>query len=327
MMRRRQFITVLGGAATWPMAARAQQPAMPVIGFLDSRSSDGMTRRLAGFRQGLKEVGFAEGENVSIVYRWAENRIDRLPELAADLARRQVAVIAAPSTPAALAAKAATTTTPIVFGVGDDPVKLGLIASLAKPGGNATGINFLGTEVTAKRLALLRELVAKANRIAVLVNPADSSVTETTLKEVREAAPALGLQIVVFNAGSVSEIDAAFAERARERADALLVAGGGFFFVRRGQFATLAARDRVPTSFASREYVEAGGLMSYGTNVDDAVRQMGVYAGRILKGTKPVDLPVFQSTKFELLVNLQTAKAIGLEVPPILLARADEVIE
>jgi ABC-type uncharacterized transport system substrate-binding protein len=327
-MRRREFITLVGGAAGWPLAARAQQSAMPVIGFLHSQSPEMYADRLRGFHRGLKDSGYVEGENVTIVYRWAENQNDRLPVLAAELVRRQVAVIAtAGGPPSALAAKAATTTIPIVVAVPDDPVRLGLVASLARPGGNLTGVNFFTTELVAKRLELLRELVPKATRVTVLVNPANTANAEPTLRDVEPAARAMALQIQVLNASTSREIDAAFTTFVRERPDALFVGGDPFLNSRRVQFATLTARHAIPTALSQRDFPEVGGLMSYGANTTDAYRQVGVYAGRILKGAKPADLPVVQSSKFELVINAQTARALGLTVPPTLLARADEVIE
>ena len=293
---RRKFLASLGGAAAWPLAARAQQPAMPAVGFLDPRSADAMTERLRAFRQGLKEAGFVEGDNVAIEYRWAEGQYDRLPALAAELVRRQVAVIVANGTPSALVAKPATATIPIVFSASDDPVKLGLVSSLARPGGNLTGVNFFGAEVVSKRLEFLRELIPGVGRLAVLVNPSNATVSEATVRGVEAAARGTGVQVQVFNAGTRREIDAAFANLVRERSDAVFVGGDAFFTSRRVQLATLAARYLIPSSFSQRDITEAGGLMSYAANVRDTYRQAGVYAGRILKGAKPADLPVVQST-------------------------------
>jgi ABC-type uncharacterized transport system substrate-binding protein len=326
-IKRREFIALLGGAAVaWPLAARAQL-AMPAIGFLDSRLPDAVTDRLRGFREGLKDTGYVEGENVAIVYRLAENQDARLPELAGDLVRRRVAVIFAAGTPSTFAAQAATKTIPVVFVVGDDPVRLGLVTSLSRPGGNMTGINVFNSEVTAKRLELLRELVPKLVRIAVLVNPADATVTETQLKGVNAAAGAMGLQFQVFNADTSAEIDAAFETMGRERPDAVLVGTTAFLNGRRVQLAHLATFHRLPAIYATREFAEAGGLMSYGSKIVDAWRQCGVYAGRILKGAKPADLPVVQANKFELVINAHTARMLGLTVPDKLLAVADAVIE
>jgi putative ABC transport system substrate-binding protein len=326
-MKRRHFIALIGGAAAaWPLAARAQQPAMPVIGFLYGASPDPVARRLRAFRQGLKDSGYVEGENVAIEYRWAENQFDRLPEMVADLIRRQVTVIAALNTVAAVAAKAASTTIPIVFSSGEDPVRLGLVASLARPGGNATGINNFIGEVTAKRLGLLHELVPTANRVGVLVNPADV-LTETALRDVQPAARAIGLQIQVVNASTSGEIDAAFAAFVREQVDALFIGPGGLFSNRRVHIANQAMRHGIPATYSQREFPEIGGLMSYGTNLTDSWRQVGIYAGRVLKGAKPADLPVVQSTKLELVINAQTARLLGLTIPPGVLAIADDVIE
>jgi len=324
--RRREFITLLGGAAAWPLAARAQQ-TMPVIGLLDIRSPEAMTDRLRAFRQGLKDAGFVEGENVAIEYRWAEGQYDRLPALAAELDRRKVAVIVASGGPApALAAAKAATTIPIVFVTAEDPVKLGLVANLARPGGNLTGVSMLTGELAAKRLEFLRELVPGAVRVAAFINP-NNPGADNTLKELDAAARAMGLQVQVFTTSTSREIDAAFATFVRERPDALFVAGDAFFNSRRLQLALLAARHGLPATYPSRDYPVSGGLMSYGTNIGDAFRQLGAYAGRILKGTNPADLPVVQSSKFELVINHQTARMLGLTVPDKLLATADEVIE
>jgi putative tryptophan/tyrosine transport system substrate-binding protein len=326
-MRRREFITLIGSAAAaWPLVARAQQPTIPVIGFLDSRLPDAVTDRLRGFRQGLKDAGFVEGESLAILYRFAENRSDRLPELAADFVRSKVAVIVAASPLAAFAVKAATSTIPTVFLIGDDPVRIGLVASLARPGGNLTGINIFVVELAAKRLELLRELVPGATRVAVLVNPADP-VTANQLKSVQAAALAFGVQVQVVNANTSQEIDAAFEVIGRERPDALFVTTTAFLNSRRVQLVQLAAFHRLPATYGLQDFAEAGGLMSYGSNVVDAYRQCGVYVGRILKGAAPADLPVMQASKFQLVINHQTARMLGLEVPPMLLARADEVIE
>jgi putative ABC transport system substrate-binding protein len=325
---RRQFISALGGTTlAWPLAARAQQPALPVVGFVRDGSADANVRVVAAFRKGLNETGAIEGQNVTIEYHWLEGHYDRLPVLMADMVNRQVAVIATPGNVPSLAAKAATATIPIVFGVGEDPVRLGLVTSLARPGGNATGINFFVQEVTAKRLRLLHDLVPKAVRIAVLLNPANASSAESTLQEVQEAAPAIGLQIQILNATTIGEIDAAFDTLAHERPDALFVAGDAFFVNRAVQFATLTAINKIPAAYSVRDLVAAGGLMSYGTDLADMYHQIGVYTGNILKGAKPADLPVVQSTKFEFVINLQTARALGIEVPQGLLLIADEVIE
>ena len=327
-MRRREFFTLIGGAVAWPCAARAQQAAMPIVGLVGPRSPEESTRLVAAFRKALNETGYIEAQNVMVEYHWLEGKYDRLPALMADLVRRRVAVIATPAfTVAAPVAKAATTTIPIVFGVAEDPVKLGLVASFARPGGNATGINFLASEVIAKRLGLLHDLVPKAVRIAVLINPANAPTAETTLRETSEAAHGLGLQIQILNASTSREIEVAFATLVRERPDALFIAPDGFFTSRRVQIVTLAAHHRVPAAYFSREFVEVGGLMSYGSDISDVYRQVGVYTGQILKGAKPADLPVVQSTKLEFVINMQTAKALSLEVPPQLLASVDEAIE
>src|SRR5205823_12402535 len=327
-MRRRKVITLLVSTAAWPLVARAQQAAMPVVGFVNGRSQETSVRLADVFRKGLNEAGYVEGQNVTVEYHWLEGQYDRLPSLMADLVRRHVAVIATPgSNPAALAAKAATTTIPIVFGVGADPVKMGLVTSLARPGGNATGINFCLAEVVAKRLGLLHDLVPKAVRIAVLVNPANASIAEVMLREIPEAPRGFGLQISVLKDSTPREIEAAFATLVRDRADALFVMPDAFLISRRVQFATLAARHGIPAAYSVREEVEAGGLMSYGTDILDMYRQIGVYVGQILKGAKPAEMPVVQSTKFEFVINLQTARALGIEVPNSLQLLADEVIE
>jgi putative tryptophan/tyrosine transport system substrate-binding protein len=329
-VNRREFNILLGGgAAAWPLAAGAQETAMPVVAFVTPSERDSFPPRyVAAFRKGLSDTGYIEGQNVSVEYHWLEGRYDRLPALMADLVRRQVAVIVTPGgSLAALAAKAATATIPIVFGVAENPVSIGLVANLARPGSNATGINFFLGEVVAKRLGLLHELVPKAVRLGVLVNPANGLTAEATLRDIPEAARTLGLQVQVLKASTGPEIDAGFSAMVRDRADALFIAPDAFFVSRRVQFATLAARDRVPTSCANREMVEAGLLMSYGVNIADMFLQVGIYTGSILKGTKPADLPVIQSTKFEFVINLQTAKALGLEVPLPVQQLADEVIE
>jgi putative ABC transport system substrate-binding protein len=325
-MRRREFIAGVGGAAAWSLAARAQQPAMPVIGYLSVTSLDAY--RLRGFHQGLKEAGFVEGENVAIEYRWADNQIDRLQTLAAELVRRRVAVIVAGGGfRSGLAAKTETKSIPVLFVAGEDPVKLGLVSSLAKPDGNLTEINILVAEVVTKRLELLRQLLPKAIRIDVLVDPISSTTTEATLKGVDAAAQTMGMQVQVFKASTIREIDAAFAALANERPDALFVGIRPFLLDRRIQLAQLAARHAIPAIYAEREHAEAGGLMSYGASIGDAYRQLGVYAGRILKGAKPADLPVVQSSKLELVINHSTARMLGLTLPPTLLSIADDVIE
>ena len=326
-MRRRDFISLLGTtAAAWPFAARAQQPTLPAIGFLDSRSPEAVVSRLRPFRQGLQQNGYVEGENVAIIYRFAENQLERLSDLARDLTQRQVAVIVTAGELGALAAKAATTTIPVVFGIADDPAKVGLVASLARPGGNITGINFLNAELTAKRLELLRLLLPRADRIAVLVNPAEVDRTETTIAAAKAAARTMGLQIQVFKADTSSQIETAFEDMERDRPDALFIGTSPFLNVQNVQLAMLAAFHRLPGTHSEREYAEAGGLISYGTNIADAYRQMGVYAGHILKGAKVAELPVVQSSKLELVINAATGRMLGITVPPSLLAIADEVI-
>jgi putative ABC transport system substrate-binding protein len=327
-MNRRKFITLLGGAAVgWPLAARAQQPAMPVIGYLYLGSSAAVANPIAAFRQGLAETGYVEGQNVVIDYRFAEGRSDRLPELAAELVTRRVAVIVAPAnTTSAVAAKKATSTIPIVFGISDDPTKLGLVASLNHPGGNATGINYFLAELGAKRLGLIHELVPGAARIGLLANPSNP-VTEAITKDVTQAASVLGVTVRLVHAREPSDIEPAFAILVRDHVQALMIAPDTIFNNRRVQLVTLSTRHGIPTIYNVREYVEVGGLMSYGTNITEMYRAVGLYTGRILKGARPAELPVLQSTKFEFVINMQTARALGLEVPPQLLASADEVIE
>ena len=329
-MRRRDFITLLGSAAAapslWPLAARTQQAALPVVGFLSNNSPATDANHLRAFHEGLREAGYVEGDNVAILYRWAEGHTDRLPALAADLVRRRVAVLASFGTASGLAAKAATTTIPVVFAVSDDPVRLGLIASLAPPGSNATGHSFLTVELTAKRLGLLRELEPRAAKVAVILDPALPQ-TETQLRQLEAAAPAMGLKLQILKASTSAEINDAFGALARERPDALFVATGALFESRRVQLVHLASRHAIPASYSAREVVEVGGLMSYGPKLVESFRHVGAYTGRILKGDKPSDLPVVQPTKFEFVINAQTAGLIGIEVPVTLLARADEVIE
>jgi putative ABC transport system substrate-binding protein len=326
-VNRRQFITLFGGAAAgWPLSAQAQQPAMPVIGFLRSTTAAGAAHLVGAFRQGLGEVAFVEGQNVTIDYRWADHRTERMPGLAADLVRRQVAVIVAADGPATLASKGATSTVPIVFTLGNDPVRLGVVTSINRPEGNITGVSFVNTDLGAKRLGLLHELVPDAAMIAVLVD-ANNTEAEVVIRDAQEGALALGRQIVVAKVASERDFDLAFAMFVQQGARALLVTGGPFFNGHRRQIAVRAIRLAMPTIYTVREYVEAGGLMSYGTSQTDAFRRAGGYVGRILKGAKPAELPVLFPTKFELIINLATAKGLGLDVPPTLLARADEVIE
>ena len=329
-MRRREFIAVLGGAAvSWPLAVRAQQPTMPVIGYLRSDSPEASPKLRLEFTKGLAETGYVEGRNVTVEYRWAEGHYDRLPELAADLVRRQVAVIVTPgNTPAALAAKAATATLPIVFSFGADPVKIGLVASLDRPGGNATGFGEMNIEVAPKRLGIMHELMPSAPRFALLLEPKNSPTTAADVTELQAAAAAIGLQVeVVYAAATVGDLETAFSSLAQKRVDALMVNPSPQFASLRVQLAALAARYAIPTIYWDRRLADAGGLMSYGSNVEDLFRKVGVYAGRILKGEKPSDMPVQQATKFDFVINLKAAKALGLAVPPTLLARADDVIE
>ena len=328
-MKRREFITLLGGAAAtaWPLAARAQQSAMPVVGFLHIASSEGNADRIRSFRQGLKDVGFIEGENVVIEYRWADNQSDRLPALAADLVRRRVAVIAAVGNAPGSVAKAATSTIPIVFLASDDPVRMSLVSSLARPEGNVTGVSFLAAELAAKRLDFLRQLVPGVTKVAVFVDPTNPAATESTIRDVEAAARAMGLRIEAYNAATSREIEAAFASFVRKTPDALFVGTSPFFNDRRVQFALLAVLRKLPVTYPWRDFAEAGGLMSYGASLRDAIRQVGVYTGRILKGAKPADLPILRSSKFEFVINLQAARAIELEVPNALQVIADEVIE
>jgi putative tryptophan/tyrosine transport system substrate-binding protein len=325
-MKRREFITALGGAAAWPVLARAQQSALPVVGFINAGFSEPWID--AALRKGLSETGYVESQNVTVEYHWLEGQYDYMPTLVADLVRRRVAVITTSATPlAALAAKAATATIPIIFSAAGDPVQLGLVASLARPGGNTTGINYFSSEVVTKRLRLLHDLVPKAVRIAVLINPENTSTANPTLRELHDAAPAIGLRLQILNATTTTEIDAAFASLSNDRPDALFVGGDTFFYSRRAQIATLALREKVPTVFGNSDAVTAGGLIGYSTDLTEVVRLLGSYTGRVLKGEKPADIPVLQMTKFILAINLQTARALGIEVPSGLLSIADEVVE
>jgi putative ABC transport system substrate-binding protein len=328
VIHRRKFITVLGGAATWPFAARAQQSAMPVIAIVKGDTADTSTRALAAFRMGLKETGYVEGQNVSVEYYWLEGQFDRIPALMTELVRRRVsAIITGGTVVGALAAKAATTTIPIVFAVNDNPVRLGLVGSLARPGGNLTGTNFFTQEAVPKRLGLLHELVPKVDRIAMLINPNNSVASETALREAQDAAHVMGLRIDILKATTSREIDEVFATMGREHIRALFIAGDSYLNSRRVQFATLGARHEIATSSSNGEFAKVGGLMSYGPDQAEPYRQVGVYTGQILRGAMPADLPVVQSTKFELIINAQTARTLGIEVPPTLLATATEVIE
>ena len=326
-MRRREFITLLGAAATWPLSARAQQAATPVIGYLDSRSPDAVENRLGGFRRGLKEAGYIESENVIIVHRWAEDQTDRLPLLAADLVSRSVAAIVTAGVPSSLAAKAATTTVPIIFIVGNDPVQIGLVASHSRPGGNLTGVNIFTSELVAKRLEVLRDLLPKAKRMGVLVNPADAGATDVQLKEIDAAARAMGLQVQVHNADTRDELDAAFEAMGRDRPDAVFVGSSAFLNGRRVQLSQLSTFYRLPAIYALRDFVEVGGLISYGSDIIDSFRQAGRYVGRVLKGAKPGELPIVKADKFELVINTRTARMLSLTVPSSLLGRADEIID
>jgi putative ABC transport system substrate-binding protein len=327
-MRRREFITLLGGAAAaWPLAAQAQQPTLPVVGFLNAASAQNYTRQLAAFLKGLGESGYVDGRNVAVEYRWAEGQNDRLPAMAADLVHRQVAVIAATSTPAALAAKAATTTIPIIFELGSDPVQLGLVASLSRPGGNVTGVTNANMGIAPKRLQLLHELLPTARIMALLVNPAEPALAETYTKEVQAAARNFGLELHVLNATSEGDFDVAFSKLTQLRAGGLVIGGGAFFTSRTEQLAALSVRHAVPAIYYNRRFAVAGGLLSYGADSTDAYRLAGIYTGRVLKGDKPADLPVQQATKVELYINLKTAKALGLTIPNTLIGRADEVFE
>jgi putative ABC transport system substrate-binding protein len=326
VVKRRQFITLLGGAVAWPLAAHAQQP-MPVIGFLGSQSAETVADYLRAFRQGLKDAGYVEGETIAVEYRWADGQVDRLPDLVADLARRRVALLVSGGGPASMAAAQARISIPIIFMVAEDPVRLGLVSSLARPGGNLTGVNFFAAELAAKRLELLRELVPAAARVAVLLNPSETAIAAANARDVETAARAMGLELRILNASTRDEIDAAFEILATDRPDALFISSGPFFSDRRVQLAHLATRHALPAIHASRLYPEVGGLVSYGASIASAYRQAANYVGRILKGSKPADLPVVQSSKFDLVINLHAAKLLGLTIPATLLARADEVIE